>query len=154
MTQGRETSDRAHARVRELERRKEELEKELGAFYAAEEDREKIQELEAEIAELESLLEQSRREAGMTDNMEKLETVEKAVASAGADFRKAREEAERIYGAAVAAIMKRDGCSESVAHGRAAADPVASRAYAAVVEMQERERTARDGAGRIGAYLG
>ena len=86
-------------------------------------------------------------------SMQALDTIEKAVASSGQDFRKLRERAEDLYDDVVAGIMERDGCDARTAHYRAANDPIGKRAYATVVNMQERERTAQEGAHRLGAYL-
>lgn len=93
------------------------------------------------------------KETKMDKAMQALETIEKAVASAGDDFRNLRERAEDLYDDVVAGIMERDGCDARTAHARAAGDPIGKRAYATVVDMQEAERTARDGAHRLGAYL-
>ncbi|MEM7120552.1 MAG: hypothetical protein AAF563_04695 [Pseudomonadota bacterium] len=82
-----------------------------------------------------------------------LRTVEKAIASSGDDFRKLRESAEQLYDGAVRVIAEREGCDMRRAHYLASKDPVAKQAYAKVVELQEREQTARAGASRLAAYI-
>jgi hypothetical protein len=151
---GDQAFDQARARLTELEDRKDALGSEIGAFIAAADAEEEIAECEAEVAELEILLEQSRKEADMEKTMQNLDTINKAVDASGADFQKVRQQAEDLYDQAVATIMKRDRCDASTAHARAATDPVAKAAYDTALELEERERSARDGAGRIAAYLG
>ncbi len=74
--------------------------------------------------------------------------------ASGEEFAKVRRNAEELYDAVVTRIQKREGCDASRAHYLAGQDEVGKRAYATVVEMQDRERTARDGANRMAAYLG
>lgn len=124
-----------------------------GAIVLGRIEERKIRLLEQEITELEGDLKQRMKETNMDKTMQALDTIEKAVAASGGNFRKLREQAEGLYDDVVKDIMKRDGCNASTAHARASADPIGQEAYAKVVEMQEAERCARDGAGRIAAYV-
>lgn len=159
---GVEASDRARDRVRELEKRKKELEDELGAFDDADEKRDRVAELEREVAELEVAVEAERRQrdaatdkrSNVMDSIKQLETIEKAVANATAEPARLRKAAEDLYDEVVKRIAETEGCDMRRAHYLAGKDPIGKRAYAQVVELQERARTARDGAGRIGAFLG
>lgn len=131
-----------------------ELERKLGALDRTGMEKDKAAELEREVDELEARLEQCKKEMKMDKAMQALDTIEKAAASAGAGACELRKRAESLYDDVVAAIMERDGCDARVAHARAAKDPIGKRAYATVVEMQDRECADRDGAYRLGAYLG
>lgn len=88
------------------------------------------------------------------DPMRQLETIEKAMANATAEPDRLRKSAEDLYDEVVKRIAETEGCDMRRAHYLASKDPIGKRAYAQVVELQERARTARDGAARIGAYLG
>ena len=87
------------------------------------------------------------------DPIKQLEIIEKAVGNATAHPAQLRKSAEAIYDDVAARIQKSEQCDARRAHYLASQDPIGRRAYANVVELQERERTARDGANRIGAYL-
>ncbi|MCG8503669.1 MAG: hypothetical protein MI755_03600 [Sphingomonadales bacterium] len=147
--------------MEQLERRRDRLDEELAGFNAADDDLRRIFELEAEIARLREEL-GVRRQGGQSevhkgatsmDAMHSLEIIEKAVASAGADCRAVRKRAEDLYDSVVERIIERDGCDAGTAHARAARDPIGRRAYAKVVEMQEREAAAQRGARMLGAYM-
>ena len=150
---GDEAFERTRARVQELEQRRKELEDELVAFATADDGREEIAELEDEVDRLEVEVDRRRKDGSDMDDMQKLETVEKVAATVGADYRELRKTAEDVYDGVVERIMKRDGCDAYTAHVRAAADPLGQKAYATVVEMQEREVQVRSRAGAIAAYI-
>ena len=160
---GSEASDRARERLKELEDRKKTLEDEFSRFLGVEEDWERIAELEREVAELEANVEAERarsdakaekKRSSDMDPIKQLETIEKAAANATAGPAEVRKAAEGVYDDVVRRIAEREGCDMRRAHYLAAKDRVGKRAYAAVIEMQNRERAARDGALRLGAYLG
>lgn len=122
----------------------------------------RVLELENSIAELladpevASALETTdteKRSEGM-DPIKQLEIIEKAVGNATVEPARLRKSAEAIYDDVVARIQKSEQCDARRAHYLASQDPIGKRAYTQVVELQDRERTARDGAGRIGAFLG
>ena len=144
---------RVRAEIEKLEQRKKALEDELGAFLVAEDRASEAEELRREVRELEIMLEQRRKEADMQKNRDALDTIEKAAGAAGADVRDRRRSAEDAYEDAVREIAKREGCDMRKAHYLASKDPVMKRAYADIVELQERERAAERGARRLGAYV-
>ncbi len=87
------------------------------------------------------------------DPIKQLEIIEKSITHVTSDFDSLRKAAEGIYDDAVARIAKCEGCDMAQAHYLATQDPIAKRAYAHVVDLQEKEKTARDGASRLAAYL-
>lgn len=83
-----------------------------------------------------------------------LEMIESVVSKAGGEAADLRRRADDLYMDRVAVIAKQRGCSDAEAHARAAADDVASRAYALSVDLAECERRQATAAGRIAAYVG
>ena len=128
-------------------------------------------ELRREIAELETQLEQLRRDereardADISNNTEKtmthtdknaaaLEIVEKARRGAvdqHSDFRKANED---LFELRVDQIQKEHACTRSRAYALAADDPVASQAYARSVEAHDSQTETLKGADMLGLHVG
>ena len=86
--------------------------------------------------------------------MNALRTLEGLVAKAAGDHENLRRRLDGVYEDRVRDLAKEHRCSMSRAHGLAARDPIAKRAYALGVELQERQRAAMRGADAVGAYLG
>lgn len=82
------------------------------------------------------------------DDLRTLEILDELANSATAETRKLRAEADGIYDRVVERIQKSEGCSASVAHAKAAEDPLARRAYELGLELEQREVQIRSVVGR------
>ncbi len=99
------------ARIRELEQRKARLEEEIGALYRAEEDKERVRQLEAEVGELETELEQRKLEARLAKLSESPAVIRKSAEDLmdryAQSIRKADETFEAAYARACMTDMGR-----------------------------------------------
>lgn len=144
-------------RIERLRARKKELEERIGALHRRAVELDEIELFQREVAELEAELKAMQdieKRSSAMDPIRQLETIEKAVANATAEPARLRKAAEDVYDDVVERITRTEGCDARRAHYLASKDPIGKRAYAQVVELQDRARAARDGAGRIGAFLG
>ena len=91
------------------------------------------------------------------DDMKRLEALEALAKSAGGDggrLAKQQDEAAGLYARRVAQLAEEHGVAEARAHGLAASDDLAKRAYALSVGLGERRAAAQDLAHGLGAHLG
>lgn len=100
------------ARIRELEQRKAKLEEEIGAMHRAEEDKGHIRQLEAEVGELETELEQHRLEAKLAKLTESPAAIRKSAEDLMDRYARSIRKADETFEAAYArACMTEKGQS-------------------------------------------
>ena len=87
---------------------------------------------------------ENRKGANTDDDLRKLAIVEKLITNGPTQPVKLRKAAEDVYEAVVLKIAAVENCDASKAYALATKDPIAQRAYALVVEMQDQERSPRD----------
>jgi hypothetical protein len=89
----------------------------------------------------------------VTENLEALALLEQSIAKSTNNFQPLRKRADDIYEKRVAEIANEQSVSLSNAHGLAASDPIAKRAYATSVELAERHSKAIKGGKGAAAYI-
>ena len=89
----------------------------------------------------------------MNEDLKALEMLEKAIAKSTGGYDALRKRADDVYDGRVKAIAKERGCGMATAHGLAAQDEIAKRAYAVSVELAERQRRAVAGGHMAAAYF-
>ena len=88
-----------------------------------------------------------------TEALKTLAMIDQAVAKSTARFSDLRKSADDLYEDRVRELAKEHGVDAVAAHGLAAQDDVASRAYAISCELSEREAKAVAAGNGLAAYI-
>ena len=94
-----------------------------------------------------------REAAEVKKAMDKLDMIEQAVAKSAGRFDDLRSKADEVYESRVEMLAELHGVDISKAHGLAASDEIASRAYAVSNELAERQQAAHEGGSHMAAYI-